>query len=63
MYENTYNLGTFVDLMTDFGFRKIFGQASNRKYLIDFLNALFDGELIVDDIEYDNPEFKGGNPE
>lgn len=57
--DRSFEIGTYIDLMTDFGFKRIFGEESNRQFLIDFLNALFNGEIIVDDVVYDNSEYKG----
>ena len=39
--DRSFEIGTYIDLMTDFGFKRIFGEESNRQFLIDFLNALF----------------------
>ncbi len=46
----------FVNLKSDFGFKRIFGERQNKPLLISFLNALFQGDLVVDDVEYDNVE-------
>lgn len=40
----------FVNLMSDFGFKRIFGEEESKSLLIDFLNALFMGEIIVEDV-------------
>jgi hypothetical protein len=37
----------FINPFTDFGFKRIFGQEDHKRSLIGFLNALFEGELIV----------------
>ena len=34
----------YISLLTDFGFKRVFGTVPNRDLLIDFLNSLFDGE-------------------
>ncbi len=34
----------YIDLLTDFGFKKIFGEESNKELLIDFLNSLLEEE-------------------
>ncbi len=34
----------YIDLLTDFGFKKIFGEEANKELLIDFLNSLLEKE-------------------
>lgn len=48
--------GVYVNLMSDFGFKRIFGDSSCKPLLINFLNALFHGDIVVDDVVYDNVE-------
>ena len=33
----------YISLLTDFGFKRIFGTAMNKELLICFLNSLFNG--------------------
>ena len=33
----------YISLLTDFGFKRIFGTPPNKDLLINFLNCLFDG--------------------
>ena len=49
----------YISLLTDFGFKRIFGKKPNKMLLIDFLNALFDGEQVVRDVTYLNSEHVG----
>ncbi len=49
----------YISLLTDFGFKRIFGTAPNKDLLIDFLNSLFDGEQVVRDVRYLNSEHVG----
>ena len=49
----------YISLLTDFGFKRIFGKKPNKMLLIDFLNALFDGEQVVHDVTYLNSEHVG----
>ena len=44
----------YINLTTDFGFKRIFGSELNKDLLIGFLNALFAGEKVVEDVEYQN---------
>ena len=46
----------FINPFTDVGFKRIFGQEINKDLLIDFLNALLDGERRVQDIKFLNKE-------
>lgn len=42
-----YTEERYISLLTDFGFKRIFGTDPNKDLLIDFLNSLFDGEQVV----------------
>ena len=43
-------MGKFINPFTDVGFKRIFGQEINKDLLVDFLNALLEGERQVKDI-------------
>ena len=49
----------YISLLTDFGFKRIFGTALNKELLICFLNSLFDGKQVVKDVKYLNNEHLG----
>ncbi|MDY5655758.1 MAG: Rpn family recombination-promoting nuclease/putative transposase [Prevotella sp.] len=49
----------YISLLTDFGFKRIFGTAPNKELLIHFLNSLFDGKQVVKDVKYLNMEHFG----
>ena len=49
----------YISLLTDFGFKRIFGTAMNKDLLICFLNSLFDGKQVVKDVMYLNSENVG----
>ena len=49
----------YISLLTDFGFKRIFGTAMNKDLLICFLNSLFNGRQVVMDVSYLNPEHVG----
>ena len=49
----------YISLLTDFGFKRIFGTAMNTDLLICFLNSLFNGIQVVKDVSYLNPEDVG----
>lgn len=46
----------YISLLTDFGFKRIFGTDPNKELLINFLNSLFDGEEVIKDVKYLNSE-------
>ena len=45
-------MARFINPFTDMGFKRIFGQEINKDLLIDFLNALLEGEKRVKDIRF-----------
>ena len=46
-------------MLTDFGFKRIFGTDLNKDLLIGFLNALFEGLHVITDVKYLNTEHLG----
>ena len=49
----------YISLLTDFGFKRIFGTDLNKDLLINFLNSLFNGEEFIKDVKYLNSENVG----
>ena len=49
----------YISLLTDFGFKRIFGTVPNKVLLIDFLNSLFNGEQVIRDVTFLNSEHVG----
>lgn len=49
----------YISLLTDFGFKRIFGTKPNKDLLIDFLNSLFNGEQVVKGVTFLNSEHVG----
>lgn len=49
----------YISLLTDFGFKRIFGTKPNKDLLINFLNSLFEGFQVVTDVKYQNNEHVG----
>ncbi|AMP98802.1 hypothetical protein AY601_1894 [Pedobacter cryoconitis] len=49
----------YIDPLSDFGFKHLFGGEPNKEVMIDFLNALFDGEKHIIDIVYNPTELAG----
>lgn len=48
-------IGRFIDPLTDFGFKRIFGSGPNKDLLIAFLNELFKGRKVIRNLVY-NPQ-------
>jgi predicted transposase/invertase (TIGR01784 family) len=55
-------INKYIDPLSDFGFKHLFGGEPNKEVMINFLNALFEGEKHITDIVY-NPTEYGGNDE
>lgn len=51
----------YINPLTDFGFKRIFGTPFNSDLLVDFLNAVLAGEHVVKAVEYNNNEQFGSN--
>ena len=49
----------YISLLTDFGFKRIFGTKPNKDLLINFLNSLFDGFQVIKDVKFLNSEHVG----
>ncbi|SDD34820.1 PD-(D/E)XK nuclease family transposase [Niabella drilacis] len=39
-------IGRYIDPLTDFGFKRIFGSEAHKRQLVSFLNALFKGRKL-----------------
>ncbi|MGB3619075.1 MAG: PD-(D/E)XK nuclease family transposase, partial [Catalinimonas sp.] len=51
----------YINLFTDFGFKKLFGEAPNKELLIAFLNELLEGKERIEDLSYLKNERLGNN--
>lgn len=49
-------MSKYINPFTDEGFKRIFGRESSKSTLIDFLNALLDGEKHIVDLTYRDKE-------
>ena len=49
----------YISLLTDFGFKRIFGTKPNKDLLINFLHSLFEGFQVIKDVKYLNSEHVG----
>jgi len=67
VYQNKYivmneKMNVYINPLTDFGFKRIFGQEKNKELLIDFLNEIIGEEQRIADIDY-QPTFQIGGAE
>ena len=49
----------YIDILTDVGFKVVFGSEPNKDLLIHFLNEIFKGHKQITDIQYYKTEFPG----
>jgi predicted transposase/invertase (TIGR01784 family) len=52
---------TYIDLLSDFGFKRIFGSEPNKALLIAFLNEIFRGKKQIIDLVYNQNEYPGAD--
>ena len=52
-------IGTYIDPLTDFGFKFLFGREPSKELLVDFLNELFKGRKVLTDLTYNKNERLG----
>jgi predicted transposase/invertase (TIGR01784 family) len=50
----------YISLLTDFGFKHIFGTEPNKRLLIDFLNTILPNHHHIQDLSFKNTEQLGG---
>ena len=55
----TGNTSIYINLLTDFGFRYIFGRNADKEFAISFLNALIGGPIPITDVEFSDRERSG----
>lgn len=48
----------FIRLLTDFGFKRVFGSKEHSEILRRFLNALFEGEMYIEKITFQDKELQ-----
>jgi predicted transposase/invertase (TIGR01784 family) len=52
----------YISLLTDFGFKRVFGTEPNKALLIDFLNTLLPAHHQIQDLSFKNNENLGQTP-
>ncbi len=50
------SLPKFMNLRTDFAFKKLFGEEENKHVLLLFLNILFEPEIKITDLSFKKQE-------
>lgn len=56
-------IGKYVNLFTDFGFKKVLGEEANKDILIDFLNQVLPENYIIKDLQFSKNEHLGQTEE
>ncbi len=59
--KNLPVIGKYIDPLTDFAFKKIFGSEPNKDLLIALLNGVFQGRKHIVDLVYNKNEYPGDN--
>ena len=57
----TWTTDRYINLFTDFGFKKIFGEEPNKDLLMAFLNDLLYGNEVITELTYLKNERLGKN--
>ena len=52
----------YVNLLTDFGFKRVFGSEPNKQLLVDFLNTLLPNHHHIQSLSYKSTENLGNTP-
>lgn len=52
-------MGKYINLFTDFGFKKVFGEEPNKDLLISFLNTLLPAKHQIATLEFSRNEWQG----
>ena len=52
----------YINLLTDFGFKRVFGTEANKQFTIDFLNTLLPEHHRIQDLSFKNNENLGLTP-
>ncbi|MFK7980889.1 MAG: Rpn family recombination-promoting nuclease/putative transposase [Saprospiraceae bacterium] len=55
--------GKYINLFTDFGFKRVFGEEANKDILMDFLNQILPKDYIIKDLQFSKNEHLGQGAE
>lgn len=47
----------YINPLTDFGFKYLFGQEENKQFLLSFLNAIMQGHRVITDVEFVDKDY------
>jgi hypothetical protein len=62
MFERHFSEERYINPLTDFGFKRLFGTEPNKALLIDFLNVVLPECHQIEDLTYGNSETVGNTP-
>lgn len=51
----------YINLFTDFGFQKVFGEEASKEHLISFLNTLLPEHHQIQELQFCNNEYQGAS--
>ena len=57
--SSDYAAARYVDILTDSGFKAVFGDAANKQVVMDFLNAILPEDRKIHALEYSTTEIPG----
>ncbi len=60
--SNFINTEKYINPLTDFGFKKLFGTEMNKNLLIDFLNQILPKDKQIEDLSYSSTDKLGKTP-
>lgn len=56
-------IGRYIDPLTDFGFKHLFGSEPNKEIMIGLLNSMFEGKKNIINIAFNDTENAGDSPD
>lgn len=59
----TEKIGRYIDPLTDFGFKHLFGSEPNKEIMIGLLNSMFEGKKNIINIAFNDTENAGDSPD
>jgi predicted transposase/invertase (TIGR01784 family) len=62
MFDRRFKEERYINPLTDFGFKRLFGTEPNKALLIDFLNVVLPERHRIEDLTYGNSETVGNTP-
>ncbi|MEO1394847.1 MAG: Rpn family recombination-promoting nuclease/putative transposase [Cyanobacteria bacterium J06634_5] len=62
MFSRRLSQERYINPLTDFGFKRLFGTEPNKALLIDFLNVILPERHTISDLSYRNSENLGNTP-